>query len=62
MLWPAGRAAELGMRSETRLTGCDHPNFPPRTTRATLRAYVPHGVRSGVLLKPSRAYSPLGHH
>jgi len=26
------------------------------------RAYVPHGIRTPVLLKPSRAYSPLGHH
>ena len=26
------------------------------------RVYVPHGIRTGVLLKPSRAGSPLGHH
>jgi len=24
------------------------------------RVYAPHGIRTGVLLKPSRAYSPLG--
>jgi len=29
--------------SPERLTGCDHPNCPPRTTRATS---VPHGIRT----------------
>jgi len=42
--------------SPERLTGCGHPNFPPRTTRATS---VPLGIRTLDLLLARRDLRPL---
>jgi len=42
--------------SPERLTGCSHPNCPPRTTRASS---APHGIRTLDLLTARRDLCPL---